>query len=248
MTQVWNTTAYANTGTFVPALGAGVLEWLGAREGERILDLGCGDGTLTEKIVAQGADVTGLDASSEMLKSAQERGLHVVLGNAEALPFEGEFDAVFSNAALHWVRDHEAMLAGVRRALKPGGRFVVEMGGQGNVAAILVALTAVLERYGCAGLEDGVNYYPAPGAYTKRLERHGFQVERMELIPRPTPLKTGMRAWLETFRSGVLNAVPDRVRERVIEDTVALLEPALRDEDGNWTADYVRLRFVAYIE
>lgn len=247
MTQVWNATAYANTGSFVPALGAGVLEWLAAERGERILDLGCGDGTLTAKIAALGADVTGLDASPEMLASAKERGLHVQLGNAEALPFEREFDAVFSNAALHWVRDQEAMLVGVHKALKPGGRFVAEMGGQGNIAAIRVALMAVLERHGCAGLEDGVNYYPAPDAYRKRLERHGFQVERIELIPRPTPLATGMRAWLETFRRGVIAAVPEPMRDRVVDETVALLEPSLRDEEGNWTADYVRLRFIARV-
>lgn len=247
MTQVWNAQAYADTGAFVPALGAGVLAWLDVQPGERVLDLGCGDGTLTEKISARGADVTGIDASPEMLDKARERGLRVVLGNAEALPFDGEFDAVFSNAALHWVRDQDAMLAGVHRALKPGGRFVVEMGGHGNVAAILVALTAVLERHGFAGLEDGVNYYPAPDVYRKRLERHGFGVERMELIPRPTPLKAGMRAWLETFRSGVLGAVAEPMRDRVVDETVALLKPALCDEEGNWTADYVRLRFIASV-
>ena len=245
MTQTWNATAYAEVGAFVPSLGAGVLEWLHAQRGERILDLGCGDGQLTAKIAAAGAQVVGLDASAEMLAGARARGLDVQLGNAEALPFDHEFDAVFSNAALHWVRDQDAMLAGVHRALKPGGRFVVEMGGHGNIAAIRVALIAVLERHGCAGLEDGVNYYPAPEAYTGRLARHGFAVEEMQLIPRPTPLPAGMRAWLTTFRSGVLAAVPEELREKVLDETVALLEPALRDEQGNWTGDYVRLRFIA---
>jgi len=248
MTQTWNATAYAEVGAFVPSLGAGVLEWLNVQRGERVLDLGCGDGQLTAKIAAAGAQVVGLDASAEMLAGARARGLDVQLGNAEALPFDREFDAVFSNAALHWVRDQDAMLAGVHRALKPGGRFVVEMGGHGNVAAILVALTAVLERHGCAGLEDGVNYYPAPEAYTERLARHGFAVEQMQLIPRPTPLPAGMRAWLTTFRSGVLAAVPEELREKVLDETVALLEPALRDERGNWTGDYVRLRFIARAE
>jgi trans-aconitate methyltransferase len=245
MTQVWNATAYAEVGAFVPSLGAGVLEWLNVQRGERVLDLGCGDGQLTAQIVAAGADVVGLDASAEMLAGARARGLDVQLGNAEALPFNCEFDAVFSNAALHWVRDQDAMLAGVHRALKPGGRFVAEMGGHGNVAAILVALTAVLERHGFAGLEDGVNYYPAPEVYTERLARHGFAVEQMQLIPRPTPLAAGMRAWLTTFRSGVLAGVPEELRETVLDETVTLLEPALRDEHGHWTADYVRLRFIA---
>jgi trans-aconitate methyltransferase len=248
MTQSWNPTVYAENGSFVPALGAGVLEWLAPKLGERILDLGCGDGQLTAKIAAAGAEVLGVDASPEMVEGARRRGMDARLCNAEALPFDAEFDAVFSNAALHWVRDQDAMLAGVKRALRPGGRFVAEMGGHGNVAAILVALTAVLERHGCAGLENGVNYYPTPEGYAACLAAHGFSVEEMQLIPRPTPLPTGMRAWLTTFRRGVLEAVPESLRQAVIEETVALLAPALRDEEGNWTGDYVRLRFIARAE
>jgi SAM-dependent methyltransferase len=167
--------------------------------------------------------------------------------DAEALPFaDASFDAVFSNAVLHWVRGQDEMMDEVRRVLRPGGRFVAEMGGQGNVAAIRVALAAALERHGCSGREEGVNYFPTPGVYTRRLERHGFFVERIELIARPTPLPDGgMSGWLRTFRRGVLESVPEPLRDTVVDDAVALLEPALRDEEGNWTADYVRLRFVA---
>ena len=168
MTQSWNPTTYAEVGAFVPTLGAGVLEWLAPQSGERILDLGCGDGQLTAKIAATGAEVVGVDASAAMIASARAKGIDARPGNAESLSFHGEFDSVFSNAALHWVRDQDAMLAGVRRALKPGGRFVAEMGGHGNVAAILVALTAVLEKHGFAGREDGVNYYPTPESYAAR--------------------------------------------------------------------------------
>jgi len=245
MTQSWNPTAYAEIGSFVPALGAGVLEWLNPQPGERILDLGCGDGQLTSKLAAAGAEVVGVDASPEMVAGACSKGIDARVCNAEALPFAAEFDAVSSNAALHWVRHQDAMLAGVKRALKPGGRFVAEMGGHGNIAAIQVALMAVLERHGCAGLEDGVNYYPTPAAYRARLERQGFTVEEIQLIPRPTPLSAGMHNWLTTFRSGVLAAVPEHLRQTVVEETVALLEPVLRDEQGNWTGDYVRLRFIA---
>jgi len=245
MTQTWSPEVYAQNASFVPNLGAGVLEWLNPQPGERILDVGCGDGQLTQKIAASGAQVVGVDASQAMVEGARSRGLNAEVCNAEDLPFHSEFDAVFSNAALHWVRNQDAMLAGVRQALRPGGRFVVEMGGHGNIAAIRVALMAVLERHGCAGLEDGVNYYPAPDAYTARLQAHGFSVERMELIPRPTPLPSGMHVWLTTFRRGVLNAVPEHLRSTVAEETVSLLDPALRDEQGNWTADYVRLRFIA---
>ena len=245
MTQSWNPAVYGENGAFVPALGAGVLEWLAPKAGERILDLGCGDGQLTTKIVAAGAEVVGVDASPAMVEGALGKGIDARVCNAESLPFDAEFDAVFSNAALHWVRGQDAMMAGVKRALKPGGRFVAEMGGHGNVAAILVALTAVLERHGCADLEDGVNYYPTPQGYAARLAAHGFSVERIELIPRPTPLPAGMHAWLTTFRKGVLDAAPEALRPTLIEETVALLEPVLRDEQGNWTGDYVRLRFVA---
>ena len=245
MSQSWNPVAYAEIGAFVPTLGAGVLEWLDPKPGERILDLGCGDGKLTAKIVAAGAQVVGVDASPAMVECALGNGVDARVCNAEALSFNSEFDAVFSNAALHWVRDQDAMLAGVKRALKPGGRFVAEMGGHGNVAAILVALTAVVERYGCADLEDRVNYYPTPKGYSAQLAAHGFSVEQMQLIPRPTPLAAGMHAWLTTFRKGVLDAVPEALRQTVVDETVALLEPALCDEEGNWTGDYVRLRFIA---
>jgi hypothetical protein len=145
------------------------------------------------------------------------------------------------------VRDQDAMLAQVRRVLKAGGRFVAEMGGHGNIAAIRVALMAVLARHEHADREDGVNYYPTAEGYTRRLQGHGFQVQRIALIPRPTLLAAsdGMEGWLRTFRRGVLESLPASLRETVVEETVALLAPALRDEEGNWVADYVRLRFIA---
>jgi SAM-dependent methyltransferase len=242
MTQTWDAQAYGRNGAFVHQLAGGVLDLLAARTGERILDLGCGDGQLTRRIAATGASVTGVDAAPQMVEAALREGLHVDQASAEALPYpDAAFDAVFSNAALHWVRDQDAMLAEVHRVLKPGGRFVAEMGGHGNVAAILVSLTAVLARHGHADKESGVNYYPTPESYTRRLARHGFRVEQIALIPRPTPLAVGgMTEWLRTFRRGVLDSLPEALRETVVEET-----PVLRDEDGNWVADYVRLRFVA---
>jgi len=245
MTQTWNPTAYADIGSFVPALGTGVLEWLAPQPGERILDLGCGDGQLTARLVTAGSEVVGVDSSESMIATARSRGIDARVCNAEALPFHAEFDAVFSNAAMHWVRDQDAMLAGVRRALKPGGRFVAEMGGHGNIAAIRVALMAVLERHGLAGLEDGVNYYPSVESYTARLSSHRFSVETIQIIPRPTPLPAGMHAWLTTFRNGVIEAVPKELRLTVLDETVNLLKPALCDEQGHWTGDYIRLRFIA---
>ncbi len=247
MTQTWDPQAYERNGAFVHGLAGGVLEWLNAQMGEFILDLGCGDGQLTQRIAATGAHVLGVDASQEMVVAARERGIEAEQANAESLPFhDATFDAVFSNAALHWVRDQDAMLAQVHRVLKPGGRFVAEMGGHGNIAAIRVALMAVLERHGYGDREDGVNYYPTAENYAERLRRHGFKVEQMAVIPRPTKLaESGMEGWLWTFRRGVLDGLPENVRETVVRETVELLAPALQDEEGNWIADYVRLRFAA---
>jgi trans-aconitate methyltransferase len=248
MSQVWNPTVYAENASFVPALGAGVLEWLAPQPEERILDIGCGDGQLTAKVVASGAEVVGIDQSAAMVAAAQNRGLDARVLNAEALAFQSEFDAVFSNAALHWIANQDAMLSGVFRALKRGGRFVAEMGGHGNIAAIQVGLAAVMARHGFAVPTDTarMNYYPTAPAYRTRLEKHGFLVKEIQLIPRPTPLpSSGMSAWLTTFRKGVLDTIPEADRSTVVEETVALLAPHLRDEEGNWTADYVRLRFIA---
>jgi trans-aconitate methyltransferase len=241
--QTWDAAAYAATGRFVADLGGPVVELLAPRAGEAILDLGCGDGALTEKIAAMGAVVTGIDASAGMVAAARARGLHVVEGSGEALEFEGEFDAVFSNAALHWMPRAEAVIAGVRRALKPGGRFVAEMGGMGNIAAIRVALQAVLRTRGIDAEAVAASFYPSPGHYRRLLEAGGFRVRSIELIPRPTPLPAGMEGWLNTFRNGVLDLLP--ADERAVAETVALLRPMLCDGDGNWTADYVRLRFAA---
>lgn len=247
MAQTWDPETYGRTGAFVHQLAGGVVEWLDARPGERILDLGCGDGQLTQRIAASGAQVCGADLSAEMVAAARVRGVEAEVANAEALPHaDSSFDAVFSNAALHWVRDHEAMLAQVHRVLKPGGRFVAEMGGHGNIAAIRVALMAALARHGLADREDGVNYYPTADAYRRRLERHGFRVDRIALIPRPTPLgEGGIAMWLRTFRKGVIDGLPELLQQAVIDETAELLSTALRDEDGAWSADYVRLRFIA---
>jgi len=246
-TQTWDPLAYERNGAFVHGLAGGVLEWLDAQPGEYVLDLGCGDGQLTRRIAESGAHVLGVDASAEMVSAARERGIEAEHANAEELPFrDATFDAVFSNAVLHWVRNQDRMMQQVHRVLKPGGRFVAEMGGHSNVAAIHVAFTAVLERHGFGDCEKGINYYPSTAAYKERLTARGFCVEKIALIPRPTKLPdSGMEGWLKTFRRGVLEGLPEDMRETVVQETVQLLEPALRDEAGNWIADYVRLRFVA---
>jgi trans-aconitate methyltransferase len=249
MAQTWDPAAYVQNAGFVHGLAEGVVEWLAPEVGERVLDLGCGDGQLTKRLAELGAIVGGVDADARMVNAAKSRGADAYYAMAEGLPFgDASFDAVFSNAALHWVRDQDAMMAEVRRVLRPGGRFVAEMGGHGNIAAIRVGLMAVLARHGHADAEEGVNYYATPEAYGARLSRHGFNVERIELIPRPTLLpESGMEGWLRTFRRGVIEGLPAGLRDTVVGETAALLAPALRDESGAWTADYVRLRFIARV-
>ena len=241
----WTSESYRANAAYVPALGAAVLDLLSPSAGERILDIGCGEGSLTDRIAAAGAIVVGIDVSEQMIAAARARGLDARLMDAETLTFAQEFDGVFSNAALHWVRDHDAMLDGVHRALKPGGRFVAEFGGHGNIAAIQVAVRSVLAH---RGWDTNIHrYYATPAEYTTRLEAHGFTVRQIDLIPRPTPLPTGMRGWLETFERGTLDRIPSSDRESFLKDVEDLLRPEVCDSRGNWTAHYVRLRFLATV-
>ena len=243
--QQWNAGDYAGNARFVADLGAPLLDWLAPRPGLRVLDLGCGDGALTEKLVAAGCVVTGVDASAELLAAARERGLAVRRVDGERLDYDGEFDAVFSNAALHWMKDAEAVIAGVARALVPGGRFVAEMGGRGNVRRIVDALHAGLAARGVDPARFDPWYFPGADEYRERLERHGFTVERMELFERPTRLPGDVRDWLTTFAGSFIAALEARDRAAWLDEIAARLAPRLRDADGNWTADYVRLRFAA---
>jgi len=246
--MAWDPAAYAAHAGFVPALGNAVLDLLAPRAGERILDLGCGDGVLTEKLVAADATVIGVDADPAMVAAAVGKGLDARVGDGRRLGFDGEFDAVFSNAALHWMGEPAPVVAGVFRALKPGGRFVGEFGGHGNIAAIRVAVRAVLVARGYRVLSVEENYYPTAEGYRAALEGGGFVVDSCAIIPRPTPIASGMSAWLQTFRGGFIDAagVPPEKRGQVIEDTRAMLRPILADSAGNWIADYVRLRFAAH--
>ncbi|MEA2666426.1 MAG: hypothetical protein QOI11_3370, partial [Candidatus Eremiobacteraeota bacterium] len=228
----------------VADLGAPVLDLLGPQPGEDVLDLGCGDGALTRTLAASGARVVGVDASPELAAAAAALGLDIRVADGQRLPFEAAFDAVFSNAALHWMPDADAVLAGVHRALRPRGRFVGELGGHGNVAAICTALLATLAAHGVA-VPRVPWYFPTPAEYAAKLEAHGFAVDTIALIPRPTPLPTGMRGWLDTFADPFLQDVPAAERGAVLDDVSALLAPTLRDRGGRWTADYVRLRFAA---
>ena len=244
--QTWSAATYDANARFVSDLAEGIFEWLAPRPGERILDLGCGDGVLTQRIAAAGSQVTGLDSSIDFVRAATSRGIDARLGDGMALDFDGEFDAVFSNAALHWMRDAEAVAAGVRRALKRGGRFVGEFGGHGNVAALRTALAALAPRFGVSPSLANPWYFPTPEGYRTLLEGADFEVARCVLVPRPTLLpETGLKGWIETFMTPYL-AEAGSARSSVLEAAETLLAPILRDDKGVWTADYIRLRFEAY--
>ncbi len=245
--QEWKAERYARHAGFVPVLGEALIELLKPQAGERVLDVGCGDGVLSQKILATGAEVVGVDSATDMIEAARGRGIDARLADTSDLTFEAEFDAAFSNAALHWMkRDPDAVLQGVRRALRPGGRFAAEMGGHGNIAAIAVALRAVLKSRGIEDLE-AINpwYFPAPAEYQAKLESAGFRLESIELFPRPTLIPTDMRGWLGTFAIPFFQALPQAERASALDEVLALLHPALCDAEGRWTIDFVRLRFLA---
>jgi SAM-dependent methyltransferase len=222
-----------------------VLELLAPQAGERVLDLGCGDGALTAELVARGCRVVGVDGSTAQVAAAQARGLDAHVVDGEHLTFAGEFDAVFSNAALHWMKRVDDVLDGVRRALVPGGRFVGELGGHGCVAKIRAALVVALARRGIDGAAYDPWYFPTVEEYRGRLEAHGFTVGSIALIPRPTPLPGELAGWLETFAESFMVALPPGDRPALLDEVSAALRPELCDRDGQWTADYVRLRFAA---
>lgn len=244
MPQSWNAENYARNCRFVADLAAPLLDLLNAQPGERILDLGCGDGALTEKIAAAGAHVLGIDSSHDLLNAARARGLHVRYMDGQQLSFAGEFDAVFSNAALHWMKQPREVLRGVKLALKPGGRFVGEFGGDGNLVAVYTTLLAVLARRG-VDASSQLLFFPSADEYRALLEEHGFYVESIGLIPRPTSLTAGMRVWLNTFAGTFFGMLPESEGESAMEETLELLRPILCDHSGQWSADYVRLRFLA---
>lgn len=242
--QTWSAAGYDTNARFVSDYGTEILNWLAPQPGERILDLGCGDGVLTRQITETGAEVIGADTSDDLLRAARERGVDARHIDGEALPFEQEFDAVFSNAALHWMRDADAVIAGVRRALKPGGRFVAEFGGHGNVAACVTAMRAAADKFGGDPALAGPWFFPTPEEYRGRLEHAGFAVERIALVARPTLLPTGMEGWLMTFRAPFFKQFGAQ-KDEVIAWVTALLAPVLQASNGQWFADYIRLRVVA---
>ena len=245
-TSQWNAGDYARVGSFVPALGMPALELLDPQPDERILDVGCGDGVLTRRIIERGASVVGIDSSAEMIDAAKAAGLDAHRLEAQDMRFDAEFDAAFSNAALHWMLDRDAVAAAIFRALKPGGRFAGEMGGEGNIAILRQGIRAELSERGYPVPAQDPQWYPSPEEFGRVYGAAGFVGIDARIIPRETDLASGIAEWVKTFRAGWFDAaqVPEADREEVAVAIEKRLEPQLRRPDGSWFADYVRLRFI----
>jgi trans-aconitate methyltransferase len=245
VTTSWNPACYAKHARFVSELGEPLLELLAPQPGERILDLGCGDGALTEKISARGCRVYGADASFAQVEAARRRGLNAFATDARQIAVKKIFDGVFTNAVLHWIQPPEKVVESVRSCLKPGGRFVGELGGKGNVDTIRTALHSGLRRRAIDPWAIDPWYYPSPAQYHELLAHYGFIVDYCELIPRPTRLPGDILAWLEVFAQPFAKSISEKEREQYLDQVRADLAPSLRKPDGTWYADYVRLRFKA---
>jgi SAM-dependent methyltransferase len=237
-TSRWNAADYASVGSFVAELGAAALDLLDPRPGERILDVGCGDGALSVKIIDRGAEVVGVDNSPELIEVARAAGVYAELIDAGEMTYDAAFDAAFSNAALHWMLDKERVAAAIFNALRLGGRFAGEMGGEGNLTQLREALDAELVIRGYAPPLESSNWYPSVDAFAAVYEAAGFGQIDARLIERPTTLEHGVAAWVTTFRSGWLDraGVPEAERSDIGAAVAASFDSNI--------ADYVRLRFI----
>ncbi|MBB6450861.1 trans-aconitate 2-methyltransferase [Geomicrobium halophilum] len=248
--KIWDPTLYDNTAQYVLHYGEDVLHWLNAKEGETIIDLGCGTGHLTAKIAESGAKVTGLDNSEAMIHEAKTHYPNLTFNIADGTDFEVDtlVDAVFSNAALHWMTDPQSVITSVSKALKPGGRFVGEMGAKENIATIIASINMAFVEIGQEPMPAVFPwYFPSLAEYAALLEKNGFTVEQAAQFQRPTALNNGpegLKSWMKNFADPLLQPLSKEDQEFVLERTITYAEPALVDDD-TWFADYVRLRFVA---
>ena len=242
---LWTAARYQEFGRFVSEEGRLILDWLDPQRGERILDAGCGDGALTVELMKRGADVVGIERAPNMVEAAREAGVDVREMDLLALDERAAYEAIFSNAVLHWIEEWPALLGCFYQALRPKGRLVVECGGFGNIAAIRTAIRAVAVRQGVETKATGERYLTTDEA-SVLLQEAGFEVKRLELVPRPTLLEKGLAGWLRVFREPfLLQFMEGPHRDEVIEEVLGLLQPVLQTPQGVWYADYVRLRFVA---
>ena len=247
--QRWDPERYRHWAAYVPELGRDVMGLLDPRSGERVLDLGCGNGTLTAHMATCGCNVLGVDRDAGFVKATRQRGLSALQADVRRLVgpelAAGSFDGVFSNAVLHWIPEAATVVANVRRLLRDGGRFVGELGGAGNIATVRQALHQALHHRGINGASSDPWFFPTADEYRHLLEDQGFHVTEIRLFPRPTLLPGPLSQWMETFAATFLDHLDPTVRQAVVAEVSKITAPRLCSPDGLWTVDYVRLRFRA---
>ena len=241
----WNPRGYDEHAHYVYKLGEPLIALLSPIEGEKILDLGCGHGELTQRLSEFECEVRGIDTSEDMVHAAMQNGVNAEVMNAEELTFDNEFDGIISNAAIHWMHDIEKVMEGCYRSLKFGGRFVGEFGGEGNVGRIVTATEKYFDEHPELGVFTVPWYFPSVEEFGEELEHAGFYTEYIELIERPTPLPTGIKGWLVTFFHGLMSGFTDEQKDDFISEVSEMLKPELYKSETGWHADYVRLRFKA---
>ncbi|HSZ32576.1 MAG TPA: methyltransferase domain-containing protein [Puia sp.] len=245
----WNTELYDKKHDFVSKFGEGILSYLQPKAGETILDLGCGTGDLTQEIFQKGARVIGVDNSAEMIQVAKTKfpSIEFFQADARIMNFDTPFDAIFSNAVLHWIKEKDLVIRQMHLSLKENGRIVLEFGGKGNIQQMENAMRMVLKRN---GYDKNANidfwYFPSIGEYATELEKQNFRVIHAEHFDRNTPLKgdRGMKDWFKMFGINFLNDVPEDEIEYILDEVDDILRPT-HYRDGIWNADYKRIRIVA---
>jgi 2-isopropylmalate synthase len=243
----WNADKYRKHAGFVSDLATPVVELLNPKEGEKILDIGCGDGILSLTIEKYGTEVVGIDLSENMVAKARENGLDARVMSVTDMPFDREFDAVFSNAMLHWVKEPKLAVESIARALKSNGRFIAEFGGYGNISSIIKAMKEVFQKHPEYGEIDDFWYFPTTKEYRSILKEYGFEVRYIELIPRPTPIDD-ISNWLMIFTNGFTKHLSDSEHMEFRDEVRELLKETNYSQKEGWMADYVRIRIEAYKE
>lgn len=241
----WDPAHYGAHGRFISEYGIELVEWLSPQAGERILDFGCGDGYVTHEIARSGAEVVGADHDARMVEATRARGLDARLVDGADITFDAEFDAVFSNSVLQWIRQPEPVIGGLTRALRPGGRLVADVAGLGNLAAVLVAMRAVSDELGGDPALAFPFYAPTAGEFGALLETTGLRIERLETSPRYTALPSELWNWIGSIFAPFFSQFDEATNEHAKERVLALVEPVLRDAAGQWHIDHVRIRVIA---
>lgn len=248
-TDQWNANLYDENHSFVSKFGNSLVEMLAPSKGEHILDLGCGTGDLAKRLFDEGIQVVGIDKSNNMITQAKEKypEISFQVQDATELNYTNKFDAVFSNATLHWIKSPKQALQGIYKSLKQGGRFVAEFGGKGNVQAITDAMIHQL------GMDYHIElfpwYYPSIGEYSSLLEEVGFRVTFAQHFDRPTPLEgpNGLKNWIKMFGTSFFQGIEEENKEEIITQVENQLRSSLY-LNNQWVADYKRIRIIAIKE